>query len=508
VDYESRIKNELRQFSEVEALTHADGVPQAAPYWVKSLNYIFEAAGINGVREFIDPLAELCRNKPNETIRVVSLGTGFCEHERGLANTLFSEGVSNFFIECLEINQDLCDRANASLREEGLSGHIRAVQQDINTWNPTETYDMVMAAWALHHFVELEHVFDVIKRQLSDEGIFVVSDVVGRNGHRRWPEIRPVLDSLWKVLPEKYKYNHSFQTQDSETYADFDCSTTGFEGIRAQDILPLLIERFHFKKFAAYAQVSELWIERGYGPNLSPDREEDRAFIDKLVALDEVLFDLGIVKPLRMSTVMCKNPVGKTLAYKNWTPEFCVRYPDGWIPTAERFNGTSVVMVADNDLAGTLAAMEAVLDNTTSPFRFVVVDNGSSENIASVLSQIPEGVDVIRNEQRIGSEMAWQQGIDKADGRHIAFIGNDIRVRSGWLDSLTTIVDGNNGLIASPVISTLTGDRRATNWLSQTQGVCLVGVLNAVRLGAATEAVLDAKTTVTIATTPQFAFQS
>ena len=60
----------------------------------------------------------------------------------------------------------------------------------------------------------------------------------------RWPEAYGVLSELWKELPETYKYNHQLKRLEIE-YENWDCSTEGFEGIRSQDILPLLIETFH-----------------------------------------------------------------------------------------------------------------------------------------------------------------------------------------------------------------------------------------------------------------------
>ena len=46
--------------------------------------------------------------------------------------------------------------------------------------------------------------------------------------------------------------------------------------------------------------------------------------------LDDALIDLGVVKPTQMVGVLRKRGSGTGLCcYQGWTPEFCVRVPDG-----------------------------------------------------------------------------------------------------------------------------------------------------------------------------------
>jgi hypothetical protein len=51
-----------------------------------------------------------------------------------------------------------------------------------------------------------------------------------------------------------------------------------FEGIRSQDILPLLLEYFHFEVFIPYGNVIDPFIDRTFGPNFDSSREWDRDF--------------------------------------------------------------------------------------------------------------------------------------------------------------------------------------------------------------------------------------
>jgi trans-aconitate methyltransferase len=59
---------------------------------------------------------------------------------------------------------------------------------DVNATKPTSKFDVIMANHSLHHIVELEKTFDTIFDCLNENGIFATCDMIGRNGHMRWPE--------------------------------------------------------------------------------------------------------------------------------------------------------------------------------------------------------------------------------------------------------------------------------------------------------------------------------
>ena len=46
-------------------------------------------------------------------------------------------------------------------------------------------YDAVIANQSLHHVTNLEGLFDAIRHSLHPTGVFVTSDMIGRNGHDR-----------------------------------------------------------------------------------------------------------------------------------------------------------------------------------------------------------------------------------------------------------------------------------------------------------------------------------
>ena len=159
----------------------------------------------------------------------------------------------------------------------------------------------------LHHVLNLEDLFNQIKLKLKDENSrFLTYDMIGRNGHMRWPEALFEVNKIWNNLPESKKYNHylkGFQPK----YFNYDASRSGFEGIRSQDILKLLNEKFYFESFFGFANIVESFVDRAYGPNYDPQNVNDSKIINMIHKLDESLLIEHNLSPTHMLASMSSN---------------------------------------------------------------------------------------------------------------------------------------------------------------------------------------------------------
>ena len=131
---------------------------------------------------------------------------------------------------------------------------------------------------------------------------------------------------FWRELPAAYRYNMQLRRQEDE-FLDWDCAQESFEGVRAQDVLPLLIERFQFELFFAFANVIDPFGDRSFGHHFAADAAWDRDFIDRVHARDEAEIVAGRIKPTHMFAVMRTDYSGASAYWKNLTPAFCVRPP-------------------------------------------------------------------------------------------------------------------------------------------------------------------------------------
>jgi SAM-dependent methyltransferase len=326
-DYATRLNEEQRVFKTCEKVHN---LPDIFHYW--SEKYVrpkLRAVGFDGSTEFYtNPLRSQCERNAERCVRFLSIGAGNCDLEIEIASQLLAGGQSRFVIDCLDLNEAMLDRGRLAARAQGVSDQLDFIATDFNQWSPAHQYDGVMAIQVLHHVVNLEGLFAAIKQSLTRTGSFVISDTIGRNGHMRWPEALPIVHEFWRKLPPSYRYNHQLRRYE-ELFEDWDCSQEGFEGIRAQDILPLLIELFHFKLFVAYANVITPFVDRSFGHNFDAAAEWDRAFIDEVHRRDEEQLVRGSIKPTQMLAILSTEADAPTRFVEPFSPPFCVRWPDG-----------------------------------------------------------------------------------------------------------------------------------------------------------------------------------
>lgn len=327
-EYERRIHEQIEQFRDEATLMQ---LPPAYFYWMGK--YVLPRARtvFPGMRSLLDvyglSFAQL-RPADDGRLRILSIGSGDCQVEVAVVKHLRQLGVQNVMIDCTELSSLRLARGRELAAKEGLLDHMDFLEVDLNSWTAPTRYHGVMAHHTLHHIVELEALFDMIEGVMLPDGVFVTTDMIGRNGHMRWPEALAVLERLWPLLPDRFKFHHQLKQFHGE-FVNWDCSTEGFEGIRAQDILPLLNGRFAFQKFFAYGNLPDIFVERGYGHNLLKEKKGDLELIDFLELLNTILVDSGFLKPTVMCAVMRPGPPAADLdCWGKWTPQFCVRDPD------------------------------------------------------------------------------------------------------------------------------------------------------------------------------------
>jgi SAM-dependent methyltransferase len=323
-DYAARLSAERGIF--VDQVEVHD-LPPIFHYWSnKFLRPMQEPFGFSNPDEFFALyLRRAQADAVRQPARFVSLGCGNCDTEVRVAGLLQKQGVRDFVIECVDLNPAMLERGVTLAKETGVAEHILVREADFNAWQPDGLYDAVIANQSLHHVLKLERLFEAVERALPAHGRFITSDMIGRNGHMRWPEAMDILHEFWRELPRHYRYNVQLRRHE-ELLEYWDCSTEGFEGIRAQDILSLLMDRFDFELFVPYGNIIDPFIDRSFGPHFDADAEWDRDFIDRVHARDEAEIHAGRITPTHMMAVMRKRPyAGEMQRRDHLTPAFCIR---------------------------------------------------------------------------------------------------------------------------------------------------------------------------------------
>lgn len=322
-EYADKLRQQIDQYREVENI---HDLPPIFHYWAgrylaPALTDIFGTA--DPVQIFANAFAE-CAPEQQRAV-FLSIGSGDCSIEVDIAQRLKRAGM-DVVIECTELSPVLLDRGRKAASDANVGDGLLFTEVDINQWRPARRYAAAMAHHSLHHIVELEHVFDQVQLALIPGGRFVISDMIGRNGHMRWPEALTLVEAIWSTLPDSKKYNQQLKRLE-RTFVNWDCSGEGFEGVRAQDILRLLVERFDFDKFIAFGNLTDVFVDRSFGHNYDADSAANREFIDRLHTVNELLIDLGVLKPtMVIATMSCQGDCSQDpVCYRGWQPRFCIR---------------------------------------------------------------------------------------------------------------------------------------------------------------------------------------
>ncbi|MBL4674045.1 MAG: class I SAM-dependent methyltransferase [Arenicella sp.] len=322
-----KLKREREIFN---ANVNVHDLPDIFHYWAnKFLRPLLEKYEISHpddlfVKHMFASAQECAKAGVRGCFNYISIGSGNCDTEVRVAVRLRDMGLTDFCIECLDLSPSMLNRGKQLAVDAGVSEHLSFIETDLNEWRANKHYTSVIANQSLHHIENLERLFEQINMSLHPNGSFITSDMIGRNGHQRWPEALELIEDLWRELPESYKFNHQLNRLESK-FVNWDCSTEGFEGVRAQDILPLLIQNFHFQFFVGYSNLIDIFIDRSFGHNFRIDNQWDTDFIDRVHTLDETLIKQGDIKPTHIMAVMKVSPVQYPTYLDGLPPEYCVR---------------------------------------------------------------------------------------------------------------------------------------------------------------------------------------
>ncbi len=308
--------------------TNVNNLPRIHHYWSnKYLVGIFREAGIQSIESFFSTkLIEAARRAASDHAEYASIGSGNCDLESAIAKSLLDEGHRSFTIDCIDINPAMLARGAQLAKEKGVSQYVGFCECDFNTWSPSKKYDAIIANQSLHHVTDLEHLYEEVHRSLKDDGSFIISDMIGRNGHQRWPESLEIVHQFWQELPEAYRHNISLNRHEA-MYENFDCSGHGFEGVRSQDVLPLLLQAFVCEMFVGFGSAIDVFVDRSFGHHFNPDADWDRNFIDRVHAADEHGLREGKLTPTHMLGVFAKKLHSPPIFSRGISPESAIRKP-------------------------------------------------------------------------------------------------------------------------------------------------------------------------------------
>jgi hypothetical protein len=149
---------------------------------------------------------------------------------------------------------------------------------------------MIFAHAVLHHVINLEMLFEQIAQGLTSRGILQLVEVIGKNKRLLWEENERFANVILAAFPVELTRGAKIQVTEEE----------GMEGIRQEQILPLLRERFEaLYEYTHGAFMRYICTDERFGRYLSPEHEVSRRYLDLLIDIDKSTVRHGILRPLR-----------------------------------------------------------------------------------------------------------------------------------------------------------------------------------------------------------------
>ena len=128
-----------------------------------------------------------------------------------------------------------------------------------------------------------------------------------------------------------------------------------------------------------------------------------------------------------------------------------------------------ILIITWNGLDYTKKCVESIQKNTTNVnYRFIFVDNNSTDGTQDYLKEIPNA-EVISNSENLGFVKAMNQGFDKVSSPFTVWLNNDTIVTPNWLDILINHLKNNPKAAAIGPVSNGTGViQKEPSWSGET----------------------------------------
>lgn len=302
-----------------------DTLPPIFMYWAaKFIKPKFEKLGASSPEDlyFKEIVRSFAAPTLKNDLKLASFGCGACELEIRLARRLLDAGIDSR-IDCIDINSGLLELGKSNAVNSGVEGRLNFIVADCASYVAKFEYDAIIVNQFFHHIDALERFCEGLESSLSDNGLLLSSDMIGRNGHVLWPSVAEDVQVFWQELPEEKKIDRA-DGRIKYQYESVDHSAYSNEGVHAQEVVESLLKRFDFDLFLTFGAVVMPFVERRFGFNFSAD-SEDTEFIDRVAIFDEERSAAGAFPGSNMFAALRKKGKADRKLYDPISPSDHVR---------------------------------------------------------------------------------------------------------------------------------------------------------------------------------------
>jgi SAM-dependent methyltransferase len=248
----------------------------------------------------------------------LNLGCG----DGGLERHGLALGVCEKF-DAFDIAEGALELAKAQATQQGIIQKINYKAIDIDTIRlEKDKYEIAFCSMSAHHFSQLEHVFDEVKKALKPGGLFILNEYIGPSQFQYSEKQLKIMNDILAIMPDNYKHlipavpqsaSVSFKTACKSIFKreqpkfgplkdkvekvskkwmnKYDPS----EAIRSEEIIPKLSERFEIIEKIDYGGTLLHLLLQDIVGNFDERIINDTAFLKLLCYLESVLINEKIL---------------------------------------------------------------------------------------------------------------------------------------------------------------------------------------------------------------------
>jgi ubiquinone/menaquinone biosynthesis C-methylase UbiE len=226
--------------------------------------------------------------------RCLSLGCGGGNLERGLLRMGFGE-----HFDAIDSSEGSIKLARELAAKEGFGERIHYTVGDINRLRLEENqYDFVIAKMALHHFDNLDHIYEEVRRSLKSNGIFCFNDFIGPTRYQWTDKQLEICNEILQLLPEKYRWSlwekRVIDSIGRPTIEDM-LRVDPTEAIRSAEIIPKLTRYFDIIERKDYGGTILHLLFNHIMDNFDTDSEEQATIVNLICWVERRLLREGVM---------------------------------------------------------------------------------------------------------------------------------------------------------------------------------------------------------------------
>jgi ubiquinone/menaquinone biosynthesis C-methylase UbiE len=196
-------------------------------------------------------------------------------------------------IDAYDNSKNSIEVAKQFCKDNNLESLIHYHHEDINEIILEKNkYDIVFIGSALHHFENLEYIFNEIKKGLKSDGLLVINEFIGPTQFQWNDKQLKIINDLLNLLPENFKIDRTsgeIKTKVDKPSIESMNNLDPSEAIRSSEIIPVLSQYFNIIERVDYGGTILHLLLYAIVDNFEGSNEKDICILKMLGYIEDLL---------------------------------------------------------------------------------------------------------------------------------------------------------------------------------------------------------------------------